>query len=43
VSVVGKEGKGSMYSEATKGTLTERAGIPCKEKSTGRRKKQCIL
>jgi len=36
---VEKEEKGSMYGKATKGTLTKRTGIPCKEKSAGRRKK----
>jgi len=38
VSVVGEKGKGGTYSEAIKGTLTEGASIPYKEKSTGRRK-----
>ena len=31
--------KGGVYSKATKGTPTERAGTSCKEKGTERRKK----
>jgi len=38
VSVIGKEEKGSTCSKAAKGAPTEGAGMPCKEKSTGRRK-----
>jgi len=39
VSIVGEEEKDSICSEAAKGTPTEGAGTPCKEKSAGRRKK----
>jgi len=39
VSIIGKKEKGGMCSEAAKGTPTEEAGMPCKGKSAGRRKK----
>jgi len=34
-----KEEKGGMCGEATKGTPIEGANVPCKGKSTGKRKK----
>jgi len=37
-SIMTEEGKGGTCSKATKGTPTERTGIPCRAKSTGRRK-----
>jgi len=39
VSIVGEEGKGNMYSKATKGVAREEASMPCKEKSTEKGKK----
>jgi len=39
VSIIGKKENGGMCSEAAKGTQTEEAGMPCKGKSAGRRKK----
>ena len=36
---MGKEGKSGTCSKVTKGTPTEGASVPCKGKSTGRRKK----
>jgi len=39
VSVMGKEGKGGMSSQAAKSALTEGAGVPYKGKDTGREEK----
>jgi len=38
VSIIGKEGKGSICSKATKSIPTEGTSMPCKGKSSGRRK-----
>ena len=35
---MGEKGKGGTCSKTAKGTLTEEASMPCKGRSTGRRK-----
>ena len=37
--IIEEKGKGGVCGKATKGTPTEGASMPCKGKSTGRRKK----
>jgi len=39
VSIIEEKGKGDTYSKATKSTLTEGAGMPCKGRSAEKRKK----
>jgi len=39
VSIIGEKEKGGVCSKATKSAPTERASVPCKGKSVGRRKK----
>ena len=39
MSIVEKKGKGGTCNKAIRGTPTERAGMPCKGRSIGKRKK----
>ena len=39
MSIIEEKGKGGTYSKATKSTLTEGTGMPCKGRSAEKRKK----